>query len=540
VQLLLDPNDDLERICGALGLRACLAADSGEVAWTVRGWEPISAEMASQAISAAKEFASEGPEPGGIEGGFRAVLWSNQDEEPLWLVYEAPQEAGNSANMLGGVTRWNWRPESGRFWVDPEPWRSATGLPAPSSIFELSSHLDRASVSRLQEALAEAMQSCGPSFGIEVCVGPERRWLQMNGGRPDADSKMMQGAFVSIQPRKRLEDLLAQSQARLEGISRHVSALIYIYNVKLACCAFCSQSSRSIIGYTPDEVLEMGSELFQRIIHPNDLERVASASDRVLKLSNEEKRSLEYRVCWPDGSVRWLRSIESVYSRDQDGTPVEIFGTAIDITHDVWIRDRIEEEILRTYEHSVHLHHENLELGKALTEVEGEKDEAAKAANTDPLTGLPNRRAFVRELETRLASPSRGRFCLAMIDLDHFKMINDTYGHASGDQVLKTFAKILAGYCDGKDTAARVGGEEFTLLIDLPSAAAAEKAASDLMDSIRTASWPFQKITASIGLAQSRPGECAADLFERADTALYASKTAGRNTISWPPQAQAA
>jgi diguanylate cyclase (GGDEF)-like protein len=154
--------------------------------------------------------------------------------------------------------------------------------------------------------------------------------------------------------------------------------------------------------------------------------------------------------------------------------------------------------------------------------------ELAQEAATDPLTGLPNRRAFERALATTIESGTAA--CIAMVDVDHFKRINDRHGHGVGDEVLIGFAELAGQALRGSDMIARLGGEEFALLLKDASIAHAEMACARLAqrladNAIVTSAGPL-RITVSCGLAELHESGDAAMLA--ADKALYKAKAAGR------------
>lgn len=155
----------------------------------------------------------------------------------------------------------------------------------------------------------------------------------------------------------------------------------------------------------------------------------------------------------------------------------------------------------------------------------------------DPLTELGNRRQFTNALEQAVNSYNRygHSASLVMLDIDHFKQINDRYGHHVGDLVLIHVAQRLARHCRTSDQIARVGGEEFALLlIECPQALAVAKAEhirKDLADSLVRAEGLPLKITASFGVAHLRAKDTADVLFTRADEALYRAKANGRNQV---------
>lgn len=165
-------------------------------------------------------------------------------------------------------------------------------------------------------------------------------------------------------------------------------------------------------------------------------------------------------------------------------------------------------------------------------------DELERTSRTDPLTALPNRRCFEDTLSAEIARAGRtgAALSLAIVDLDFFKHINDTFGHPGGDEVLRAVAATARATVRGHDMLARIGGEEFAIVMPETEAAEAECAA----DRVRTAiarepivlqSGDQVSVTASAGAAALKPDESAADLCARADAALYEAKNAGRNVV---------
>lgn len=161
-------------------------------------------------------------------------------------------------------------------------------------------------------------------------------------------------------------------------------------------------------------------------------------------------------------------------------------------------------------------------------------------AITDSLTGLSNRRQIMRDLSRQKALGDRGNynFCVVFVDLDYFKQVNDTYGHATGDKVLQQVAELLKTSIRNVDFVARLGGEEFVLVLvqmDYSSGLAlADRVREILAQQTFTTATQEQKIfnlTASFGVASFKPGESIADLIDRADKAVYLAKNSGRNQV---------
>ncbi|WP_018873459.1 diguanylate cyclase [Thioalkalivibrio sp. ALJ16] len=155
-------------------------------------------------------------------------------------------------------------------------------------------------------------------------------------------------------------------------------------------------------------------------------------------------------------------------------------------------------------------------------------------ATTDPLTGLNNRMKANEALADEILRAERHATPLSVIllDLDHFKPINDTLGHGHGDSVLTAVGRLITARIRATDRAARWGGEEFLILCPQDGIAATGQLAEDLRRSIEAHDFQIgQPLTASFGVAQLEPGESAESLVDRADRALYAAKHAGRNRV---------
>jgi len=154
---------------------------------------------------------------------------------------------------------------------------------------------------------------------------------------------------------------------------------------------------------------------------------------------------------------------------------------------------------------------------------------------TDDLTGLGNRRAFQERLDTELArgEVNGGVVALVLLDVDFFKRYNDSFGHPAGDEVLRVLATLIRQACRGCDFAARVGGEEFALILPGMTREGAQVIAERLRRSVQRAVWPHRQVTISAGVALAEPvGDSSGRLAERADVALYRAKRDGRNRVT--------
>jgi diguanylate cyclase len=164
-------------------------------------------------------------------------------------------------------------------------------------------------------------------------------------------------------------------------------------------------------------------------------------------------------------------------------------------------------------------------------------EEQRQKALIDPLTGLPNRAAWSERLDHEISQWQQhgNTLLLAMLDLDHFKRINDNYGHLAGDKVLKIIASVLRKRLRGTDFIARFGGEEFVLLMPATAPMAGAKLLETLRASIEACPFHFKgervTITISMGLTAFRAGEHSDLVLKRADQALYRAKNTGRNRI---------
>lgn len=181
------------------------------------------------------------------------------------------------------------------------------------------------------------------------------------------------------------------------------------------------------------------------------------------------------------------------------------------------------------------------ELDSANQEMEQLRTELVKAresAATDALTGLLNRGTFDKMLDRLIDQDEHSEACLTMLDLDHFKQVNDTHGHLIGDSVLKFTAKLLKKHANSQHYAVRYGGEELAIIMPDTSLKQAKEIAENIRASLessrlkkKNSSESIGKITVSIGISKLKQDDTAEDLIMRADTAMYRAKETGRNQV---------
>jgi diguanylate cyclase len=268
----------------------------------------------------------------------------------------------------------------------------------------------------------------------------------------------------------------------------------------------------------------------------------------VLTFSDREREYLEHRDAelhriiqvLSDGLAGVSQGAAAYHRRLlENGTRLEAASRLSDL---VRMRASITAEVqgLRTAiaERQAEEHTQTRALRDEIDELRQNVARARSEARTDPLTGAANRGAFDEELARRCALAAAGQgFALVVADIDHFKKINDSYGHPVGDRVLTAFVGFLRTRVRETDMIARYGGEEFAVILPGASLRPALRKAKRLIDELARADWevdPTTKLrfTASMGVAQWQDGDDAASLVERVDRALYRSKHEGRNRAS--------
>jgi diguanylate cyclase (GGDEF)-like protein/PAS domain S-box-containing protein len=294
---------------------------------------------------------------------------------------------------------------------------------------------------------------------------------------------------------KRAAEQLREAESRYRTLVEHIPAVTYIDQLaEVTNATWVSPQIESLLGFTPDEWL---AQPFLERVHSADRERVTAAlrdANRTL-----EPFTLEYRLLAHEGRVVWRRD-QSAVVRDDQGQPLYWQGILLDIT----LQKELEQQL-------------------------------AYQAFHDPLTDLPNRALFADRLQHALARAQRHHGLLAVlcIDLDDFKVVNDSLGHEAGDELLRVVAARLHASLRAGDTAARFGGDEFTVLLeDLMHPEETEVVAARLVAALAAPVTVRERefvISASVGIALSYDGDLPAEeLLRRADVAMYRAKSAGK------------
>ena len=338
------------------------------------------------------------------------------------------------------------------------------------------------------------------------CKDGGYKWISSRGKVVSRDSTgrplRMIGTTTDITAMRAMSERLQENVDLITSLTNEVPGLVFQYRLLPGGEAFFSYASagiEEIYEITPQQVAA-SAVVIDTIVHPDDLEAYRASFE--LSAANLTPWHLEYRVELPRQGLRWRQGDAQPRRLEDGGTLWHGFIT------DVTQRKRIEAEL-------------------------------QEFATIDSMTQLPNRRHFMVQIEAELARIQRAKAGIAailMCDLDHFKLINDTWGHAVGDRTLKHFASMLQAELGNRGIAGRVGGEEFAVVLphaDLVEARAfAERVQQRIVDApLMEADWRIA-LTVSIGIAVMNAADASPDApLSRSDAALYRAKERGRNRI---------
>lgn len=259
------------------------------------------------------------------------------------------------------------------------------------------------------------------------------------------------------------------------------------------------------LGYTMEELPhKVPYSFFTDKLHPDDYQHTMDAMKQHM-LGKLPVYECEYRIMAKDGNWKWFYDRGKITRRAPDGTPLLVAGIVFDIT--------AKKEKLHQLEN------ENIQL--------------IKESMTDSLTGIRNRGAIMEELEVWIEKSFLydTPLSIVMLDVDHFKKLNDTYGHVFGDEALKEIACLIQGQIRGLDTVGRYGGEEFLVILPNTALESAVHVAERIREAVE--SLVFEngiQVTISGGVAAHEHEEPLM-FIDKADRRLYKAKSAGRNRI---------
>lgn len=367
-------------------------------------------------------------------------------------------------------------------------------------------------VSIIEEAKGSYLAGCLPAFDVDVQLlnaDGLRVWINLYGKAVttsvDGNFVRLTGTYRNIERRKQAEIALQKSEERFRFVMEATGEGIWDWRVASDVIAHNASFSR-ILGLN-DRDLEHATTLIRSLIHPDDLASVAGSMAACL--DDGKDFVSEHRVRHADGRYVWVAGKGRVVEWGGGGQPLRTVGSLRDISE----RKVIEAEYKRL-------------------------------ALYDPLTGLPNRRLLVDRLRQAIIQNRRNKKwgVLMFLDMDRFKLINDTFGHESGDMLLIEVGRRLSSCIRETDTVARLGGDEFVIMLtQLPGGRAVAQCDAEQVGNkiLGVLNQPYQlgpiscKSTPSIGLTLfgGDATESVDAIIKRADSAMYEAKMAGRNCL---------
>lgn len=278
---------------------------------------------------------------------------------------------------------------------------------------------------------------------------------------------------------------------------------------------FFSKHWKGMLGFKEHEVPNELNEWRKRI-HPQDIDKVDAIIEGHIHNESSFFES-EHRLLHADGTYRWILDRGKAVERNKQGIAVRMIGTHVDITE-----RKATEKLLQD---------RNEELERLVEQVK-------LLSITDPLTALFNRRKMIEEIKSaqHQLNVNENTFTLAILDLDHFKKINDQYGHTFGDIALQTFANLLKRQIASPNIVARWGGEEFILLFPGHNAQETKRQLDELQEACNNNQLLRYRMNSvhlsfSAGICEVKNHQVLEEIIKCADQALYEAKSLGRKQI---------
>lgn len=337
---------------------------------------------------------------------------------------------------------------------------------------------------------ALTLKGLGPIAQIEAPIGTRVQFLQLYIA---CAMLTILPAGAELQQRANLFRKLRESEARYRVLTENSTDIVVNLD-RTGRLQFASASIRQISGFAPDQLIGRPASA---LLHGDEVARAQAAFRRIIANPNETHVD-EFCGAIGTGDIRWFETHSHAVT-DDAGRVTGVVSAIRDVSN----RKAHEERL-------------------------------ARAALTDPLTGLANRRGLDEELRAGLSSGSGG--CVALFDLDHFKRINDTHGHAVGDEVLRRFAAVARASVRDQDLVARLGGEEFAVVLPDASISQATLVCDRLRLAVSGAGLRLEKelicVTVSGGVAPYLRNQSPEEVLRAADQALYRAKHAGRDQLA--------
>lgn len=312
--------------------------------------------------------------------------------------------------------------------------------------------------------------------------------------------------------REQAEQAWQESQRFIQGIIDASTNILYVDSFIDGSNFYISRWIENVLGYEPEEIQKLGSQYLEQLVHADEKNHMISERRKLASINDSEVVENEYRFRHHQGNWRWLLCRETVFQRDRDGQPTQIFGTATDIT-----KRKHAEVALKEF-----------------------NQELERLASMDGLTKVANRRSFDKYLEQSWKNVGSGRSSLSLIlcDIDYFKKYNDTYGHQAGDVCLMQVAQAIERAVKrSTDLVARYGGEEFAVVLPSTSSAGVKQVVLEIQREIEQLDIPHSRsevstrITLSLGISavSCTKKKHSGMLIAAADQGLYQAKYEGRN-----------
>ena len=346
---------------------------------------------------------------------------------------------------------------------------------------------------------------------INHILGVDTSLTQYLTDSPEQSSEIDDNTLLELggnQITRTLIHALNESEKRFRLLSDNAPVLIWISDIQ-GKRIFANKAWSHLLG----EDVKASSLLWFENIHPND--RNAYIKHQDLMIDDPSPSDFEYRFKNKEGEYRYLLE-RSVPRLEKSGAFMGLIASTVDITS----LKKAEKLLLQT--------NEDLEV-----EVEKRTEELRNLMLTDTLTNTKNRRFLMEALdnETKRSERYGSNLSTIFIDIDHFKKVNDDFGHLVGDKVLIQVAKIMSEKLRSCDQLCRYGGEEFVILLPESDLACAKLIADRILSAIRSTVIPEldKSVTVSAGIGQWQKGENGQDLLDRCDQALYVAKDSGRD-----------